>query len=302
MFPTSPKFSLLQQEGYLCRSCLRTGLFALKNANLGNKGDFYVAFFQLSIGLERLMKLTLILDYMVANQLNLPDNNWLKSFSHRLTDILRNIELIEKRVSNKDDVRNILKPASFELEILTLLDEFAQKTRYANLDGLTGKQNLSDPLEKWGNISQRIFEKEVPENIKQQLLGEAVAASSILSGHSVVLFSDLGKKPLSFEDGYWQQNMFKVVSPHMIWMVMKIIHPIYSVMCDVSGLAQGTNLSLFHNEMIVGFKEPNKTRTNCILILYSLFCILRHPYETNRHTYHSCPRQRSHCHRAGCRI
>ena len=70
MLPNNPTFSLLQQEGYLTRSCLYTGFSALSNANINNnKGDFYVAFFQLSIGLERLMKLALILDYMATNEL-----------------------------------------------------------------------------------------------------------------------------------------------------------------------------------------------------------------------------------------
>lgn len=92
MFPNNPVFSLLQQEGYLTRSSLYTGFSSLSKGNINNnKGDFYVAFFQLSIGLERLMKLTLILDYMAANELRLPDNKWLKGFSHNLVELLQSI-------------------------------------------------------------------------------------------------------------------------------------------------------------------------------------------------------------------
>ena len=62
----SEKFKLLQQEGYLTQSSLCQGLTFLRKANLGEKerGLFYSAFFQLSIGIERFMKIVVILDYM----------------------------------------------------------------------------------------------------------------------------------------------------------------------------------------------------------------------------------------------
>ncbi len=59
----SPTWFLLQQEGLLAQACLCNGLTALRHANLGAaKGRFYSAFFELSIGFERTLKLILILD------------------------------------------------------------------------------------------------------------------------------------------------------------------------------------------------------------------------------------------------
>jgi hypothetical protein len=249
--PFNPIFSLLQQEGYLTRSCLRTGLFALKKANLNNRGDFYVAFFQLSIGLERLMKIILLLDYMAINELRLPDNKWLRRYSHNLIELLNDVRTIMDRISASNLIGNVLQPQSLEYELLVFLDEFAQKARYANLDTLTGKQNTSDPLAKWNKLTIRIFESDVPQELIQRLNQQAIDMSQLMSPFSAVIASDLEKKPLSFETGWRQGGMFSLAAPYMIWRIMSIIYPIFEVLNDVNSLAQGANISLSPEDMIV---------------------------------------------------
>jgi hypothetical protein len=253
MFPYHPIFSLLQQEGYLTRSCLYTGFAALATANIDDqhKGNFYVAFFQLSIGLERLMKLTLILDFMASNDLKLPDNKWLKAFSHNLADLLESIRNIEKRVSKHNLIDKVLKPYSLEKEILHFFDEFSQKTRYANLDSLTGRQNIVDPLARWSRIAHKIFEKDIPVRVKQRIDLEAAKYGLFMNSFSVVMASDLEKNPISFEEGFQLSRMFQVVAPLAIWRIMKIVYPIYKTLDEVSGLARGVNVSLHREEMIV---------------------------------------------------
>lgn len=243
---------MLQQEGYLTRSCLHTGFFALSKANISNnQGDFYVAFFQLSIGLERLMKLTLILDYMAANELQLPNTELLKDYQHDLIKLVRSIGTIGKRISESDLISEVLDQHAIENEILVFLDEFARKTRYSNLDTLTKKQGSVDPLMKWSKLSKRVFNKDIPQEVKQNLKNQTNAISQILASNTVVMASDLERKPLSFEDGLWQQSMFSTVAPLMLWRIMKIVYPIYEVMDNVCGLAQAVNLSLNPNEMVI---------------------------------------------------
>ncbi len=65
----SKTFKLLQQEAFLARSSLLAGLDELLRANVieTDKGRFYGAFFLLSIGLERLMKLLIVCHHMANN-------------------------------------------------------------------------------------------------------------------------------------------------------------------------------------------------------------------------------------------
>ena len=58
---TSPSYIWLEQEGYLISSCLSMGLTELRKADVYNKGAFYSSFFNLSVGLERLLKSIIIL-------------------------------------------------------------------------------------------------------------------------------------------------------------------------------------------------------------------------------------------------
>ena len=81
----SPTWYLLEQEGLLAQACLCNGLTALRRANLGDKkGLFYSAFFELSIGFERVLKLVLILDHMARNQLVPPDSKTVEDYGHKL--------------------------------------------------------------------------------------------------------------------------------------------------------------------------------------------------------------------------
>lgn len=81
----SATWFLLEQEGLLAQACLCNGLTALRRANLGDKkGLFYSAFFELSIGFERTLKLVLILDHMARNQLVPPDSKTVEDYGHKL--------------------------------------------------------------------------------------------------------------------------------------------------------------------------------------------------------------------------
>src|SRR5258708_2646489 len=68
----SPRTSSRSFFGYLFHSCLTQGLAALRNANLHEIEQYYTPFFQLSIGLERLMKVIVIIDHAARNALSLP--------------------------------------------------------------------------------------------------------------------------------------------------------------------------------------------------------------------------------------
>lgn len=81
----SPTWFLLEQEGLLAQSCLCNGLTALRRTNLGDKkGLFYSAFFELSIGFERVLKLILILDHMARNKLIPPGSKTVEAYGHKL--------------------------------------------------------------------------------------------------------------------------------------------------------------------------------------------------------------------------
>lgn len=141
---------LLQQEGHLIRSCLTKGLTELRAAHVHNIGGFYAALFNLSIGIERLLKATIIMDYMLSNNLTAPTRKQLRHYGHDILELYKSCVALSQAESSKlPPLETIDKQAQ---EILHLLNDFAQTTRYHNLDTLSSKGSGKDPLLHWNEI------------------------------------------------------------------------------------------------------------------------------------------------------
>jgi hypothetical protein len=120
----SATWYLLEQEGLLAQACLCNGLTALRRANLGDKkGLFYSAFFELSIGFERVLKLVLILDHMARNQLVPPDSKTVEDYGHKLRSLLRPTKAV--CAAHGETAPDAFQPDSLPLAILGFLDDFA---------------------------------------------------------------------------------------------------------------------------------------------------------------------------------
>lgn len=81
------QFGLLLQEGHLTRSSLMSGFGFLNRADYQEKkGDYYSAFFQLSIGVERIIKIAYILNFKLENNMRLPTDKELRRLGHKLKE------------------------------------------------------------------------------------------------------------------------------------------------------------------------------------------------------------------------
>jgi hypothetical protein len=69
-----PKWHALGREAALVRHLVGSGASALGKANYADQmGEYYTAFFGLSIGLERLSKLILVADFAITNDGKMPE-------------------------------------------------------------------------------------------------------------------------------------------------------------------------------------------------------------------------------------
>ncbi|MDI3420866.1 hypothetical protein [Streptomyces luteolus] len=144
----TPEWRPLSHEAGLASYSLRGGLASLRKANYADPQLYYGGFFQYTIGLERVMKLALIVDYIVQNGRFPSDRQFAKKYGHGLTELLAGIT----------DVRNRLAPSARVWELpdadltnaaISFLSDFAIRARYYNIDVLTGKAKTQDPVERW---------------------------------------------------------------------------------------------------------------------------------------------------------
>ena len=194
----SPTWFLLEQEGLLAQACLCNGLTALRRANLGDKkGLFYSAFFELSIGFERVLKLILILDHMARNQLVPPDSKTVEDYGHKLRSLFDAAK--GACAAHGVTALDAFQPNSLPIAILGFLDDFAHPGgRYSNINKLTGHkhQTMVDPIAQWGEIANRIMREYATPKDRQRAQLNGLVASAAFGDAAASLISDLNQQPM----------------------------------------------------------------------------------------------------------
>lgn len=169
------KEKLLANEAHLTKSLLSTGLHALRKADVEHMGLFYQALFSLSIGLERMLKIIMIMKFRVKNDGGFPENHEVKNCRHNLKKLLKEIDVVSFNNEISDD-------------IISFLNAFADKDRYYNFDSLTiSNYNKDNPLAKWKQIQNKILKTYPRKTISNQHL----YAARVLDQCSCVYFNDL---------------------------------------------------------------------------------------------------------------
>lgn len=237
-FPAS--FMLLQQEGHLISSCLATGLTELRKANVHNKGAFYAALFNLSVGIERLLKATIIIDHMLKNNLSVPTRTQLKAYGHNILELYSSCVAISKTES-----RQIPSPDALNAnarEILLLLNDFAQLTRYHNLDALNSTSSGKDPLVHWNEILLVILSSDVSSKIKAKIAATALAVAGAISGNTITLIQGLDKQALSTRQALVLPGLHEQAVKHAILYIIKLMSPMRDLISDLSHKAYTTGV------------------------------------------------------------
>ncbi|WP_421298117.1 hypothetical protein [Aeromonas veronii] len=234
-----PSYLLLEQEGYLISSCLGSGLTALRSAHVHNKGGFYSSLFNLSIGLERLLKAIVIIEHITANSLSMPSKKQLKNYGHNIEELYDQCVKIAGARGMEFPERNALDP--IKKEIICLLSDFAQTTRYHNLDALTSSNVGIDPLEHWGQIVTAILEKNVPKAQKNKILGSSNLIASAIDDITITIMHGLDKKPISTKDALALPGLHDQAVKYAVLHVVQILIPLKKLTSELSHLAYKLN-------------------------------------------------------------
>ena len=144
---TDPRFIAFNREAKLAKRLTCSGLTALGKATPARAGIYYDAFFGLSIGLERLAKLAWIIDECIRRNGAFPTDKDLRSVGHDIQTLVKKAQLVKRRQSTY----SILPSDSVTGHIIKFLSEFAQGTRYYNIDFFVGgkSKGMGDPIKTW---------------------------------------------------------------------------------------------------------------------------------------------------------
>lgn len=157
----SKAWTALNRESALVRHLIGAGVTALGKANYADrKGEYYTAFFGLSVGIERLSKLIIVANSALKEGV-LPSEKIIRKFSHRIGELNTEVEGIER---DRSIATSYGRPNhEVCVRIMSALDAFADASRgrYANFAAL-GNPNLdaeNEPVKKWwGDVAECILQ------------------------------------------------------------------------------------------------------------------------------------------------
>jgi hypothetical protein len=185
-----PEWHFIGREAALVRHLIGSGATALGRANYANQmGEYYTAFFGLSVGLERLAKLTLVADHAVSNSGAMPPEKIVRQYGHKLMSLMDAAASIAGKHSLTLDFPRPITAIS--LKIVECLDAFADASRgrYANFAAL-GDPNLGkeEPIRRWwGEVAELILRSHYyGRPIQQRVEGRARVVDALLSAVSMV--------------------------------------------------------------------------------------------------------------------
>jgi len=143
------------------QGCFKSSLAGLREADSALPGRFYAAFFNYAIGLERLLKIILLLDKWHHERKFLTDDE-LRAKGHNVQKLYNDARPLFARYTVKWNPT--YEPDKIRSDLLSFLANFANGNRYYNLTALAGALpcHAVDPIQTWEELLYRVYEQDVP--------------------------------------------------------------------------------------------------------------------------------------------
>lgn len=224
-FPAS--FTLLMQEAVLANSSLLSGFEYLVNGSFDvkGKGAYYAAFFDLTIGFERLMKLAIITDHMIRNDCKAHDSEKLKKeFGHNLLKLMNR----SAEICSKYDVPvTEIKVGEINHQILQFLTDFAdaQKGRYFNITNTT---HADDPIAKWKELLYEIARQDFSEQMFSDL------ETRVFRDINPALQLDDIAHNTGYVQSLYEYKKTLLANRYALWRIINILRPITELLSKIS--------------------------------------------------------------------
>lgn len=217
------KFSVEEQllitEAKLINALILEGLDCLRHSSFGNSGLYYQAFYSISCGIERLLKLIIIEDYRSKNNNKMPNNGYLKKFSHNIYQMI-------------EDYTPSLLELEMNRKVLEFFSSFAKKARYYNLDILTGGYNeFLNPLEEWRIIEDKILSSYNKRGSKIQ--NREVLANILDENYCIYLAGMDGKTINSASELLREYEMVTCRQEYDVLVCFKIVRRLVDCLCEI---------------------------------------------------------------------
>jgi hypothetical protein len=235
----------LRREAALVRHLVGSGVTALGRANYADGlGEYYTAFFGLSIGLERLAKLILVADYTISNSGQMPEQKVIREFGHKLAHLTKTADNIARK--HQLELEYPRPTSAISAKIIECLDAFADagRGRYANFAAL-GDPNLGseEPIRKWWEEVAELILKEHygGKQAQQGVEARAKVVDSLISPATTAYTNEIGEAMQDVFSSSVRTGQTSIVQQYGRYYTLAMVRWLAGVFSDLSRLARGTH-------------------------------------------------------------
>ena len=195
------EWKFINMESSFLRHLIGSGVTSLGRADHSGKGrsEYFRAFLQLSVGLERLAKLILAADYALTHQGSMPNGKYLKDFGHEIKMLLDTVEQIEKTQCLQNGYARPVDALS--IAIIDNLDAFAdaKRGRYANFSCMNDPAAYQhEPIRKWwAEVSEEILNNHYYGKEIEQRVTENATEIHRIQSPALVNYTDESGNPMT---------------------------------------------------------------------------------------------------------
>lgn len=233
-------FNLINSECQFAVELIDYGITQIRKADLQRKGLYYQAFTNLSVGLERVLKLIIIFDNFLKTGA-LHTQNQLKQMGHNLSDLYKKCVIIgeeyrvQKEFSEPDEVyENLIK----------ILSDFANTgndNRYFNLNYISevnapGFELPKDATFKWyEQIDGYIYDHKISDKKKMKFENENRVFGQMLNGGASINFSSETNAEIdNGVDFCFNKNRQILCQPYRVLFVAHIVRYLSNILNETA--------------------------------------------------------------------
>lgn len=222
----NPTWNALAREAAIAAEHFGAGATIVGKANYAHHAHYGQAFFSLSTGIERGAKLALAVNHALNNEGSFPDAKVLRSFGHKLSDLLAAVNSLGKNMGLPSS--ELMPNSIIHVGIVSVLTEFADNvTRYYNLDFVMGsvhKNAQGDPIASWYElVTLPILEKHLTARSKEKIERNARQISALMEPITLVSHtSETGEHLSSVYDSSVRTGLTEFVNPLVRMYVLQI--------------------------------------------------------------------------------
>lgn len=274
----SPEWRAVNREASLVRQLIGSGVTALGRASYGSGlGEYYTAFFGLSVGIERLAKLILVADHAMSHAGALPDQTVVRQFGHKIRELCDKADQIAVKHGLTLDYAKPTDPICWA--VVDCLDAFADaaKGRYANFEAIGNPSfnPANEPITRWWTeVVEPILAKHVRGTSRDATIKRnAQMVDAMIGSHSFVLHADeAGQTMTEMQIASERTGMTRWAQRYGRFYTLTIVRWLANIFSDLSeagGYGHRIEALFGHYELFDGYKaDDNYLLTRKIWPIY----------------------------------